>query len=142
VEVLVPLIPERALREGGHLTNPEGRNTGVAPEAHLAVGLRNCDRRVATIHGKEGAGEGVLGTAPIGRGAEARVLPGAGPHSRQRIDLRIVMRLLVADQGAIGGASAVDAGLPADLPESFIAAEEREMDAGRSSRLHVGPLPR
>src|SRR5207237_9484932 len=90
------------------------------------------------------AAHGVLGAAAVRRWAEAGIAPGAGPGPRrrhiQRIDARVVLRLLVADQRAVGRARAVDAVLPADLPEGLVADEEGEVDAGVAGRLDVGAL--
>ena len=62
---------------------------------------------------------------------------------RGRIDVGVRVRLLVRDQRAVRGGGAVDARLPARLPEHFVAAEEREVQAvvaRRSRRCARWPL--
>ena len=81
----------------------------------------------------------VLTTARPRRRAEPRVAPGAGPLGR-RVDLGVGVRLLVGDERAIRRAAAVDAGLPARLPEHLVAAEEREVHAGGTCVLDVRAL--
>src|SRR5581483_2297254 len=67
--------------------------------------------------------------------------PGAGPGGRVLgVDDLIGESLLVSDEGAVRSARAVDAGLPAGLPEELVAAEEGEMDAGIAGGLNVGAL--
>ena len=82
----------------------------------------------------------ILRSAAVGRRAEARIAPGAGPDVGQRIDLGVGVRFLVADQRGVRRVRCVDAVFPTGLPEHFVAAEERQIDAGVAGRLDVGPL--
>ena len=59
----------------------------------------------------------------------------------QRIDLRVRVRFLVADERAVRRAAARDARLPPRLPEDFVAAEEREVNAGGARGFDIGALP-
>ena len=140
VEVLVPLVADRLVGQRRRLADAEGRDGGAAPEAHLAVGRRHRHRVAAAVDGEDRPGQRVLRPAAVGRRAEARIAPGAGPHARQRIDLGVGVRLLVRHQRAVRRRRAVDAGLPARLPEDLVAAEEREVDAGVARRFDVGAL--
>src|SRR5205823_7997613 len=64
----------------------------------------------------------VFRPAAVGRRAEARVAPRPGPL-RRRIDLRVVERFLVADERSTRR-DAVEAWLPARLPEHLVRSEE------------------
>ena len=141
VEVLVPLGTEDARRQRVDLAGGERCDGGVAPEAHLAVARRHQHGVVAVaVHREDGAVDRVLGTAAVRGRAEARVTPRAGPHVGQRIDLGVGVRLLVADQRAVRRAGAVDAVLPARLPEAVVAAEDGDVHAGGARRLDVRSL--
>src|SRR5262249_28520988 len=141
INVLVPLVTQRAVGQRSRLIGGQRGHARVAPEAQMGVeaGDRNGPRLVA-VDGEEGAGQTVLGPAAVGRRAEARVAPVAGPDVRQRVGLGVVERFLVADQRAIGRAGAVDAVLPARLPKAFIPTEKRQADAGVAGGLDVGAL--
>ena len=138
VEVLVPFVAQRVGRQG---RRGAGRHRGerrVAPEAQRAHFCGNLDREGAAVDRPDRAGQAVLWTSAIGRRAEARVAPRAGPF-RRRVDLGVVERFLVADECAIRLRAEL-ARLPARFPEHFVAAEERQVDAAVACRFDVRAL--
>ena len=130
VEVLVPLVAERAVRQHAFGSRRQIGERRVAPEAQAPRIRGHPDRRGAGIDREDGPGQRVFGPPAVSRRTEARVAPRAGPHVRQRIDFGVGVRLLVGDERAIGCAAGRDAVLPARLPEHLVAAEEREVHAG------------
>ena len=142
VAILVPLVAQRSRRHRVRCAWRQRRDGGIAPEAQVAVGGGHLDGVVTrTVHGEERAGQGIFRVPAVRRGAEARVAPSASPGRRIcRIDRLVGVGLLVANQCAIGGPRAIDAGLPARLPEQLVAAEESEMHAQPARRLDVGAL--
>ena len=133
VGVGVPLVAERVGAERRRRARGLRGHVRVAPEAHLAVGGGHADRRRGpVVDHEELSGQRVLRAVAVGRRAEARVAPGAGPRAR-RVDLGVGVRLLVGDERPVPV-------LVARLPEHLVAAEEAEVHAGRARGLHVGPL--
>ena len=137
-----PSVPSA---QGGGLAWGLRGDTGVAPDAHLAVGRRHVDRGGAGVDPEHRARDRVLRTTAVGRRAEAGIAPSPGPDvgvaRRPGVDLGVRVGLLVTDQGSpVGGRAAGGAGLPAGLPEALVAREEGEVDAGGPGRLDVGAL--
>src|SRR5262249_48195859 len=79
VLVVVPLVADRAAAEGGGGAGGLGGHRGAAPEPHLAVGRRHLQAHRAGVDLEDGAGQPVLRAAAVGRRAEPRVAPAAGP---------------------------------------------------------------
>src|SRR5439155_15847241 len=89
------------------------------------------------------AGHAVFRPPTVGRRAEPVVPPRPRPDVLrlvQGVRPGPVLRLLVADQGAVRRARRVGAVLPAGLPERLVAAEEGQVDPGVAGGLDVGPL--
>src|SRR6185436_14424262 len=120
----------------------EAGHRGVPPEAQ-SLELRADHHAIgAAVHRPQLPGERVL-RARVERRREAGVAPGAGPGVRGiRIEALAAgrERFLVADQRAIRGVRSDDRGLVPRLPEHFVAAEERQVDAGVARALDVGAL--
>src|SRR5262249_30656048 len=151
VEILIEFVPEDAAGKDARpgyarqqRTTAAGGNRGVAPEAHRRGRGRNDDARelpLAALRGENRSGQRVLGTTAVSGRAEPRIAPRAGPHRRiERIDDGAGVRLLVRHQRPVRRVRAVDAPFPARLPEDFVAAEERQVDAGGARVLDVRPL--
>src|SRR5205085_2011172 len=131
VEVLFPLVPERARGQRAYVAGRHPGNARVTPEAQARDTARDDDGIVAdAIDGEQRALELVLGPASVVGRAEPRIAPSAGPRAGHRIDLRVRVRLLVADERAARGVRDVDAVLETRFPESGVAAEERQVHAG------------
>ena len=141
LSVFIPLVAERVFTQRRRFPWFQFGDIGVAPEAQRGVLRRHFDCRGADVDGEDRAGQFVLRTAAIGRGAEPRVAPGAGPDARILwIERFVGVRLLVADERAMVGARTVDAVFPAGLPEDLVAAEEGEVDPRFPRRFDVRPL--
>ena len=136
----VPFVAERVRCQRGRRAGRQRIESGVAPESERAHFGGNGDRVRAAVDRPDRAGQCVFRPAAVGRRAEARVAPRPGPL-RRRIDLRVVERFLVADERSTRR-DAVEAWLPARLPEHLVAAEEREVDAGVARRFDVRALIR
>ena len=81
VEILVPLVAERAVGQRRDCSGASVGDARVAPEAQLAVGRGHGDRRRrAGVDGEDRAGQRVLRPAAVGGRAEARIAPRAGPR--------------------------------------------------------------
>ncbi len=145
VKVLVPLVAEGAIGQGRGLPRLERCDTGIPPESQQGVGCRdlNGGSEIAAcplVDGKDGAGQVVFRPTAVRRWAEPRVAPAPRPDVRQRVDLGVGMRFFIAHEGAIRSAGAVDARLPAGLPEHLVAAEEGQVHPRVPRHLDVGPL--
>ena len=139
VDVLVPFVTERPPGQHFLLTGLQRRHRRVPPEAEVSVLGGHFDGVGAAVDGEERAGQRVLGSPTVRRGAEARVTPGSCPL-RARVDLGVLPGLLVGDHGPVLRARPVDRRLPSDLPVDLVAAEEGEVHPGVTRRLDVGPL--
>src|SRR5262245_7986001 len=140
-QVLIPFVTDGTGAYGGGLTGRLSRNCGVAPEAILAERRRYLDISICTFVDHENcADQRVLGLSAIGWWAKARIAPRSGPYVWQRVDLRISVSLLVANQSSRWGRRSVDAVFPASLPEHYISTEKRQVDARVARGFHVGPL--
>ena len=124
----------RACRPGRPDLAPRQRRRRWACCARSASGRRppGTGMRVVrvAVDGEDRPGERVLRAAAVGGRREPRVAPGARPLGRG-VDLRALVGLLVADERAVARARAVDARLPARLPEDLVAAEEGEVHRRR-----------
>ena len=142
VEIGVPFVAERSTGQRGRRARRERRDRRIPPEPQAAVGVGDVNGPGGRFVGDEdGAGEGVLRTAAVGRRAEPRIAPGAGPR-RVGIDLRVVVRFFVPHERAIGRRGAVDARFPPRLPEQFVPAEERQVNACVACGFNLLPLRR
>src|SRR3954451_6714448 len=96
---LVPFVSEGSGRKAERRGRVHERRRGrVVPETELSLRLRDFDRAgLVPVDFEDRAAQRVL-RAPSVRGwAESRIAPCAGPLGR-RIDLRVRVRFLVADQ--------------------------------------------
>ena len=141
VAVLVPLVADDVAADGRRCSGGQGRDPGVAPEAHLPVSRTNPHVDGAAVGLEDRAAQGVLGSTAVAGRAESRIPPRPGPRRGGRVDDAVRMGLLVADERPVGRPAAVDAVLPAGLPEDLVPAEEGEVDPGGPRGLDVGPLP-
>ena len=140
VQVLVPLVAERA---GGKRRAPaRGRARQPVYYARTAATRKRLRRESRRRRARQ------LTVKIVPVSAFSGFPPSAGGLNRlsrhvpstswsQRIDLRVGVGFLVADQRAIRRIGAVDAGFPARLPEHFVAAEE-----GEAARRPRARLPR
>ena len=142
VGVLVPLVAERAVGERG------GRARRRAWRCSCCARSASCRRRPArgsrssrpSLTMNSWPVSAFSGRPPSAGGLKrgSRQVPVQTPGSR--VDLGVRVRLLVGDQRAVRCAGAVDARLPARLPEDLVAAEEGQVHAGGARRLDVGAL--
>src|SRR5215470_6860705 len=140
-QVLIPLVTDGFRPYDGDLIGRLICDCGITPETKLPQRFRDLDVVLLTaIHGKNRTDHLILRSSPIGGRAKPRIAPGPGPGVRQRVDLGVGVCLLVADQSPIRGFRSVDAILPASLPEHYVPAEERQVDARVAGGLHVSPL--
>ena len=141
VEVLVPLVAERAVRRASRSVPAARLATLVfAPEAQLAVGGGHLDRAACQqLTVKIVPVSAFSGCAAL-RVERARVAPGARPRRRTRVDLARSRGSPCRRRACGTRCSSRRCCLPARLPEHLVAAEEGEVDAGVARRLDVGAL--
>nr|WP_281720724.1 hypothetical protein [Nitrosomonas nitrosa] len=120
----------------------ERRDVGIAPKAHPAVRLVDSHRAYkAACDSGPGTHQCIFRASAIGRRAEARVAPGAGPGwGIFRIDDGIGMRFLVANERAIRDTCTINTALPSCLPVDSIPGKESQVDPGCARCLHLCPL--
>ena len=138
VEVRIPLVAQRAVRQRRLGARRQVGDAGVAPEAQLAGVGRDADRAGARVDHEDGARERVLGLGPL-RVEGATVAPRPRPLTGG-VDMSVLVGLLVGDERAVRRVRAVDARLPARAPEHLVAAEEGEVDARVARGLDVRAL--
>jgi len=143
VEVLIPLGAERTGGQRRAATDWQRGDPRVSPERLRRKGLRNCNcgvRRTA-VDGEDGSRQRVFWSSAVGGWAEPRIAPCSGPRRGiGRVDHRVGVGLLVADERAVRRETAIDARFPSRLPEHFVPAEEREIYTGVARALDVGSL--
>src|SRR5262249_40410454 len=123
----VPLIADQTRAAGGDGRRCPLRNhryAGIPPEAQATVGIGHPEGPVIrAVDHEDVARERVLWPPSVARRTVAWIAPGARPRRRiGRIDDRVVVRLFVGNERAIGGAAAVNGVLVARFPERLIAA--------------------
>src|SRR5207237_5403304 len=147
VEILIPFVAERFVWKK-HDTRRQVGHPRIAPEAQRAHRHGYFDLTAAAVDSPDLARECVFRATAISRRAESCIAPRArGYRIRARVERiqRVIVdvvphRLLVADEGAERRHGAVDARLPARLPEHLVAAEERQIHAGIARLLDAGAL--